>query len=91
MDHLELSHLPAQVLSSPSLPNPPQSPHPPHSNHPKDYACTSANQHLVRAMAPMDENERSAKRQKLASDESTGLNDEAFFQARPDGTSTFNV
>jgi hypothetical protein len=39
----------------------------------------------MRVMAPIDENERSAKRQKLASGEKPGsFDDEAFFQERRD-------
>jgi hypothetical protein len=88
MDYLKPSYIPDKVPSSPSLPNGPSSPH---TNHSQMYACTSVNQDLMRAVAPMNDIERSAKRQKLASDKSAALLDEAFIQARQDDCFVSNV
>jgi hypothetical protein len=79
MDNPQPSHIPPQVLHPPSLPK-----HPP-LNPPQNYSWKLANGYSMRVMAPIDENERSAKRQKLASGEKPGsFDDEAFFQERRD-------
>jgi hypothetical protein len=70
------------VLHSPSLPKllpPPRTSLPPHHN------LKSANTRSKRVLESMDEIERSAKRQKLASDDKLESgDDEAFFQEAED-------
>ena len=69
-----------QVLSSSSLPKPPPLPR---LNHHQKLHWNPANGYHIGVMASMDENERSAKRQKLCSEDgSASVEDQIFFEAR---------
>ena len=73
------SHLHSQVLHFPSLP---KLSSPPHTSLTPNHNLKSEKTRPARLFAVMDEVERSAKRQKLASDnKSKSDDDEAFFQA----------
>ena len=70
------SHLRPQVLPPPSLPKPSSLPQ---FNHHEDHTCKPANHDMMRTMTPMDDDTRSAKRQKLDVDGNTPSSDEVAF------------